>query len=697
LFRPIWDALTNLTGITYAGKYPPTNKPDPAVEAADSQLRHDIAFRVIADHVRCLTFAITDGAVPDKEGRGYVLRRILRRAAFFGRQHLGLKRPFIHTIVPVVVEAMGGAFPELRRDPARVAEIIKEEEVSFDRTIDRGLELFADASTKGHITGDEAFELHATFGFPIDLTQIIGAERGIPVDRDGYEVAFKTHQDISRGEGAQTTRVAELPPDALAKLKESTPPTDDSAKYNAAPIGAAVVGIWDGARLLDATPGAEHAGRDLALILDKTNFYAEMGGQVGDVGELRAAHALFDVTHTAVSGGYVLHVGRLTSGHLKVGDHVTATLSGERARTEKSHTATHLANWALREVLGEGVQQRGSLVDPEKLRFDFSHAKAVADDELGRVETLVQEYVAKNLPVYAQEAPQEQAQKINGLRAVFGEKYPPMVRVVSIGAAVDDLLKNPADATWRQYSVEFCGGTHLKNTGDVGAFVVTAEESVSKGIRRIVALTGDAARQSQQLAADLKAVVDKGRATPEPELPAAIAAVQKQIAGATGLPLREKRKAQAAVAELQAKLKAWEKTQKAGQGGASGDALEAANRLLAESPAIGGNGKLIVGEIPGATDDQLRRAVDSLRKRATSHAILLIASAEASKVSLISAVSDDLILKGLKAGDWVREAAKPTGGAGGGRPQMGQAGGKDPSKIADAIEAARRFATANVK
>jgi alanyl-tRNA synthetase len=422
-----------------------------------------------------------------------------------------------------------------------------------------------------------------------------------------------------------------------------------------------------------------------------------MGGQVGDVGELRGASALFDVTHTAATGGYVLHVGRMVEGHLAVGDHVTATLSGARPRTERNHTATHLANWALREVLGEGVQQRGSLVDPEKLRFDFSHAKAVADEELGRVETLVQERIERDLAVYAQEAPQEQALKINGLRAVFGEKYPPMVRVVSIGAAVDELLKAPADATWREFSVEFCGGTHLKRTGEIGGFVVTGEESVSKGIRRIVALTGDAAAESRRLADELKAVVDKGRATPEPELPGAIAAIQKQIAGATTLPLREKRKAQAAVAELQAKLKSWEKTQKSGQGDASGDALEAATRLLGESVAIGGNGKLIVGEIPGASDDQLRRAVDSLRKRATSHAILLVASADPAKVSLISAVSDDLVLKGLKAGDWVREAAKPTGGAGGGRPQMGQAGGKDPSKIAEAVEAAKRFAAAAVK
>jgi alanyl-tRNA synthetase len=219
-----------------------------------------------------------------------------------------------------------------------------------------------------------------------------------------------------------------------------------------------------------------------------------MGGQVGDTGQLRSkSGAILDVTTTRVAGGYVLHVGRMAEGHLSVGDHVTATLAGVRPRTEKNHTATHLANWALREVLGEGVQQKGSLVDPDKLRFDFSHGKALGEEELAKIEQLVQQCVERKLPVYAEEAPQEQALTINGLRAVFGEKYPPMVRVVSIGVPVADLLKDPGNEKWRQFSVEFCGGTHLKSSTDVEAFAITAEESVSKGIRRIVALTGSAA------------------------------------------------------------------------------------------------------------------------------------------------------------------------------------------------------------
>jgi len=700
LFNPFWAALKNLSGITYAGKYPRTNAADPVAEAADAQLRHDIAFRVIADHVRCLTFALTDGAVPSNEGRGYVLRRILRRAVRFGRQQLELKEPFLHTLVPVVVEAMGGAFPELKKDPHRVVEIIKDEEVSFGRTLERGIELFAEAAERGRgklILAEDAFKLHDTYGFPIDLTQIMAQERGMTVDLKGYEELMEKARELARAGGkGGDTRLTELSPEALAALqKQGVKPTDDSAKFNAAPIGATIKAIWDGARLLDHTHGAEAAEQGVAVVLDQTNFYAEMGGQVGDTGELRAASgAILDVTTTRAAGGYVLHIGRMVAGHMTVGEHVTATLAGVRPRTEKNHTATHLANWALREVLGEGVQQKGSLVDPDKLRFDFSHGKAVTEDEVGRVEDLVAQCIAKDLPVYAEEAPQEQALKIHGLRAVFGEKYPPMVRVVSIGAPVADLLNDPTNERWRQYSVEFCGGTHLKRSAEIEAFVVTGEESVSKGVRRLLALTGEGAREAQTVATALASAVEQAKKADPVKLPDLIAGVQKQLA-APAMPLRAKRRAQAAIAELQAKYKAWEKANKAATGGAGVDAVAAAGELLATASDLAG-GKLIVGEIAGATDDQLRSAMDSLRKKTPSCGIMLGSSGEG-KVSFVAAVSDDLIAKGLKAGDWIRETAKVAGGGGGGRPQMAQAGGKDPAKLADALETARAYAQRIVK
>src|SRR4051812_3962275 len=546
LFHPFWEALTKLSGIKYAGMYPPSNATDPAAEAASPQLRHDIAFRVIADHVRCLTFALTDGAVPTNEGRGYVLRRILRRAVRFGRQTLELKDPFLHTLVPVVVEAMGAAFRELKKNPGRVAEIIKGEEVSFGRTLDRGIALFEEAAQKAKnktISGDDAFKLHDTYGFPIDLTRIMAEERGMAVDVVKYEELMERARDLARSGGEKgDARLWELPPDVLAKLQATgVTPTDDSAKFNAAPIGATVRAIWDGSRLLDQTHGAEAATQGVVVILDKTNFYAEMGGQVGDTGEFRGKNGgIFDVTAPRTAGSYVLHVGQMIEGHLTVGEHVTATLAGVRPRTEKNHTATHLANWALREVLGESVQQKGSLVDPEKLRFDFSHNKPLAQDEIMRIEQLVDRMINDKMPVYAEEAPQEQALKIHGLRAVFGEKYPPVVRIVSIGAPVDDLLKDPANPKWRQFSIEFCGGTHLKNAADAKAFVITGEESGSKGIRRIFGLTGDAAQESAAAAKALDSAIEQARKATDDSLPTQIASLQKLLT-VGNLPLRAKR------------------------------------------------------------------------------------------------------------------------------------------------------------
>jgi alanyl-tRNA synthetase len=734
LFNPFWEKLTALSGIKYGGAYPVSNVADPAAEAASPGLRHDIAFRVIADHVRCLTFALTDGAVPSNEGRGYVLRRILRRAVRFGRQQLELKEPFLHTLVPVVVEAMGGAFPELKKNPGRVSEIIKDEEISFSRTLDRGIELFYEAahiSVKQYMIADmvddfhpasimdwsdradahairypvnlhpkpvisatDAFKLHDTYGFPIDLTRIMAEERGMTVDLEGYEKLMEEARQLARSGGKESeSTLADLPPDAIAKLQgEKIPPTNDQPKYKGESISATVQAIWDGEKFIDKLDDTPE--RLAAVILDRTNFYAEMGGQVGDQGGLRMEEGLFSVENTQNVGGYVLHIGQMLScgrNGLRVGDTVNLNLANLRQRTQKNHTTTHLANWALREVLGNDVQQKGSLVDPEKLRFDFSHGKSVTDEELGKVETLVNEGIEKKLPVYAEEAPQELALKINGLRAVFGEKYPPRVRVVSIGAPVAELLKDPANEKWRQYSIEFCGGTHLANSGDAQTFAIIAEESVSKGIRRIVALTGEAASAAGSSANQIASAIEEAQTLTPDKIPTTIAAIQKQLASLT-LPLRAKRKAQAAIGELQAKYKIWEKSNKSQQGGEAGvDVIDAASKLLAAASDLGG-GKVIVGEIPGVSDDHLRRAIDSLKKRATSHGILLASSIDG-KVTFIAAVSDDLVNKGLKAGDWVRETSKVAGGSGGGRPQMAQAGGKDPAKVAEALETAKKFAS----
>ncbi|HXE52681.1 MAG TPA: alanine--tRNA ligase [Tepidisphaeraceae bacterium] len=758
LWEPFWEKLKELTGHAYGGKFPRTNTVDAAAEAADAELRKDIAFRVIADHARCLTFALMDGAVPSNEGRGYVLRRILRRAVRFGRQQLGLQEAFLHTLVPIVVDSMGEPFPELRNHPDRVAAMIKDEEVGFGRTLERGIALFNEAaiaagintvmelaggkSMEGidnnplrdatetelfvlerhfrkpeksprevfrapgvagwswvtfagpkppRISARDAFKLHDTYGFPIDLTRIMAEERGMTVDAAGFETLMEQAREMARAGGKEgESRLFELPPDVLAELrKRGVQPTDDSAKYNAMPIGATVKAIWYGSKLIDQTHGAEAAGQHVAVILDRTCFYAEMGGQVGDTGELRGpGDAVMAVSTTRAAGGYVLHVGNMEDGHFRVGDHVTATLAGVRPRTEKNHTATHLANWALREVLGDDVHQRGSLVDPEKLRFDFSHGKPLSEEEVARVETLVDDCIRKDLPVYAEEAPQEQALKINGLRAVFGEKYPPMVRVVSIGVPVGKLLTEPDDPIWRQYSIEFCGGTHLKKTGQVGSFVITGEELVSKGVRRVFALTGEASSDVLARGKAAESFAAQAKSKPESELGGIIAELQRAIA-AGDLPLHSRRRVQATVAELQDRYKKWEKANRA-QAASNVDVAEVSARLLSEAPALG-PGKLVIGEVAGATLDQLLSVTDSLKKKACSYAVLL-GSVSDGKVSFVAAVSDDLIAKGLKAGDWIRQTAKAAGGGGGGRPQMAQAGGKDPAKLPEALTVATEFA-----
>jgi len=689
LFDPFFAAIGDLSGFKYAGKFPKTNAPDPAAEAADEQLRHDIAFRLIADHLRTLTFALTDGAIPSNEGRGYVLRRILRRAVRFGRQQLGLVEPFMHRLVPVVIDSMGGAFPELKKNPDHVIGLIRDEEVSFGKTLDRGIVLFEEAASSAReISAQAAFKLHDTYGFPIDLTRIMAEERGMTVDIAGYEKLMEQARELARSGGKSAeSSLADLPPDAMSELSKSIKPTDDKAKFWHEPIKSQVLAIWNGDDL-GLSPSTAFEDEELAIILDKTNFYSEMGGQVGDAGELVATAGTFDVQTTRNIGGFVLHIGRIRSGKIAVGDAVQARVSPSRAKTEKNHTGTHLANWALREVLGDGVQQKGSLVDPEKLRFDFSHSKAMIDEEIAKVETLVAEAIGKKLPVYAQEAPQEKALKINGLRAVFGEKYPPMVRVVSIGAPVNDLLNGPDDAKWRNYSVEFCGGTHLANSQQIERFAITAEESVSKGIRRIVAVTADAAAGVESAGQRVDGIIARAEKVTDAELPPII--TEMQSLAAAPLSLRAKRRAQAAITQLQSRHRTFEKTQRTQSSGSGPDAVKIAGELLAQAPAIG-DGKLVVGEIPGASDDQLRSAIDSLRKKSPSHAILLAASGD-QKVTFIAAVSDDFVAKGLKAGDWVKQVATIAGGGGGGRPQMAQGSGKDPSKIGEALEKARQLA-----
>ena len=630
---------------------------------------------------------------------------------------------------------MGDAFPELKKNPDRVMKLIEDEEISFGRTLDRGIGLFEEErrqaiwlasparvtpyggpaidgeevkkqdvsdwdnrrpdrvwAHKPCISAEAAFKLHDTYGFPIDLTRIMAEERGLKVDIAGYEKLMEQAKEIARAGGREAeSKVTQLTPGALAKLERAgIKPTDDSAKYSHDEISATVLAIWDG-QSLGLSPASALEDEEVAVILDKTNFYAEMGGQVGDAGELRCASgAVFDVATTRIVGGYLLHVGKVRSGTLHVRDAVAAKVLGGRTFTEKNHTATHLLNWALRQAIDGDVLQKGSLVDAEKLRFDFTHGKGVNDDELARTQTLVAQAIAEMIPVYTDTAPQEKALKINGLRAVFGEKYPPNVRVISVGVALRDVLADPGNSRWRDYSIEFCGGTHLTNTSQIEAFTITSEESISKGVRRITGLTGPAAREAEKLGGEIDRLAAQAPSCDDAGIPPLIAALQKAI-GASNVPLLAKRRGQAAVAQLQIRLKTLEKAQKAQSASAASVDVAATAEKLLDGASSYGPGKLIVGEIAGAGGDQLRVVVDSLKKRTPSYAIL-VGAFDGAKVNFTAAVSDDLVGLGLKAGDWVKQAAQITGGGGGGRPQTAQGSGKDPARLADALAAARQFA-----
>jgi len=618
----------------------------------------DIAFRVIADHARMSTFAITDGATPSNKKRGAVLRSVIRRAVRFGYQILKLQEPFLHKLVPIIVEQMGDAFPELRRNPNQVIQTIKTEETDFLATIERGLRIFDESATKAAaanriISGPDTFTLHATLGFPADLTVQLGLARGLSVDMDEYNRLWAEHVAIS---GAGREQHAQVAVD-LTAFK----PTDDAPKYHSLETHATLLGYL-------TEHEAQRTGRleeddQAALLLDRTTFYAEQGGQVGDIGTIQTPTGLFDVTATERKGDHVLHWGTVREGTLSPNQQATLRVDPRRHDTMRNHTTTHLLNFALKKVLGDHIEQKGSSVDPDKLRFDFSHPQALTAEQTTHVERIVNEKIYSDLPVSATVMPLDQAKNIPGVRAVFGEKYPDPVRVIAIGT------DNPATAASPDMSIEFCGGTHLTRTSQAGFFKIIAEEAVAKGVRRLTAVTGrGAVEYVQHMDQNLHAISQSLSASAD-DAPKRIATLQDEIK------------------QLKKKL--------ASGAGAKSDPLAVAAKLLESAPTLG-PGKLIVGEIKGATDEQLRSAMDSLKKKSPSHAILL-ASTEDQKVTFVAAVSDDLIAMGLKAGDWVRETAKVAGGGGGGRPQMAQAGGKDPAKLPDALDTAKRFANGVVK
>ncbi|NBO91842.1 MAG: alanine--tRNA ligase [Planctomycetia bacterium] len=635
VFTPIFQAIQKTTGApAYGGKL--------------TDLR-DIAYRVIADHIRMLTFALTDGAVVGNVGRGSVLKRVLRRAERYGRQYLGTTKPYLCELVSSVVGAMGEAFPELNRQPDKVAAAIQDEEESFLRTLDRGMKLFNEAaertkaSGRTQISGVDAFTLQGTYGVYLDITQQMAGEIGLTVDVDGFEEErikdrLKAQQGRKRFE--------------ISAIKGEVPRGDDSPKYGPLTATGSILGwVKDGEVVRS---GQVYTNDEVGLLLDRTNFYAEQGGQTGDSGSIKTMTGTFEVDETRRLGDAVLHLGRVVEGHIEAGQPATLEVSTARPHIQRNHTTTHLLNWALREVLGDGVDQKGSLVDAEKTRFDFSYDKPLSPEQVAEIERLVNEKIYADLPVTPVVMPLGEAKKIPGLRAVFGEKYPDPVRVVLIGATSPDQAN-------RSHSVEFCGGTHLTHTGEAGFFKVLSQEGVAKGVRRITATTGRGAVNAVQAMAKVVERLTSTLGCKPDEVAGRVEALQEEVK------------------KLAAQLKK----------GAASDLNAAVDALFVSGTDING-AKLLVGEVPAAPIDQMRTQMDRLRQKAKS-AVILLGWVDEGKVGLMAAVTDDLTGK-VEAGKLVGEAAKAVGGKGGGRKDLAQAGGTQPEKLKDAFDAARMMA-----
>ncbi len=642
LFMPIIRRTSELTGHAYS---------------AQLGNKTDNAFRVIADHIRTLVFAITDGATPSNDGRGYVIRRILRRASRFGRE-LDMREPFLYKLIPTVIEVLGEAFPEIKDRAEHVSTVVEAEEASFGRTLDRGLEIFRGAADRAAeatgktIPGDDAFQLYDTYGFPLDLTQLMAQERGLTVDTD----RFAELMDQQR----ERARAAKKSDALLANLTDSDlPTTDDQPKYDADSCESTLLG-WidpDGFKKEGQVP----ADVEVGLILDTTCFYAEAGGQVGDCGTITADDSEFVVETTMRIANCVVHRGRIAKGSFGAPQPVKVIVSRDRNATKKNHTATHLLQWALQEVLGKSVSQQGSYVGPEYLRFDFTYPKAPTQKELARVETLVREKIASDAPVTWKVMPKDEAQKL-GAMALFGEKYGDDVRVVAVGAAGESEIDEA-------FSREFCGGTHVDRLGAIGGFKIVKEESISAGVRRITALTG----------AGLNAYLEKASDVTD-RLSALLQTPAEKLVERVSQLLEDNKK-------LAKELKNAARTGGPDTMGEARDLLEASEKI--------GESSIIVGRLSSTSIERAREAVDMLKKKAGSAAVAL-GFDDDGKVVLLAGVTDDLIKKGLKAGDVVKQIAPIVDGGGGGRPQMAQAGGKNPAKIDEALSKAAELIKAKL-
>ncbi len=591
------------------------------------------SLRVIADHIRSCAFLIADGVLPSNEGRGYVLRRIIRRAVRHGHK-LGASEPFFHRLVGALDDEMGDAYPELREARSQIERILLKEEEQFARTLEHGMSLLEEAleDLDGDVLpGATVFKLYDTYGFPFDLTADVCRERGVTLDAEGFERELEAQRERARAASQFGADYG-----AALELEGETAFTG----YDKLEDRATVTAIVD--REGNALAALEPEQRGI-VVLDRTPFYGESGGQVGDTGYLRAEGGRFLVTDTQKQGGHHLHHGVLLEGSLAVGGEVHPQVdAGLRAATVRNHSATHLMHKALRLVLGEHVQQKGSLVTPERLRFDFSHFEAMTAEQLDEVERLVNEQILANAPTRIEQMTLDQA-KARGAAALFEAKYADSVRVLTIGA--DD------------FSIELCGGTHVARSGDIGCFHIVAEQGIASGVRRIEAITGEGAlAHFREQEARLVRLGERLKAKPE------------QVEDRVESLVERNRSLEKELERLKAKL-----------------ASAAGSDMLSRAREIHGV-KVLATQLEGVSGKELRSVLDQLKNKLGSGIVVLgVADEAAGKVSLIAGVTDDLTGR-IKAGELVNHVASQVGGKGGGRPDMAQAGGSDVAALPAAID-----------
>lgn len=652
-----------------------------------------MAYRVVADHIRTLTIALSDGAVPSNDGRGYVLRRILRRGVRYGREILKAPVGFFHQLVDSVVEILGEAFPELTKSPEDVRAIIKEEEMQFCRTLDKGIKTFnamAAKVTNGVFSGDDVFTLYSVSGFPADLTELMAEELGLKVDMDRFHQRMEELREMSRN-ASNFSNLAALDlqaaqTDELAKAR-AVRPTEDAFKYEWDSTGAGellettVQAIWDGKKFID---DASSASGPVGVIFDKTTFYAEAGGQIFDEGEVVQDGLEFRINNVQKYGGFVMHCGKVGMGSLKVGQTVSVKVDfTRRSLVAKNHSATHILNFALRQVLGAKVDQRGSLCAPDKLRFDFAYTGPIESEDLKKVEDIVNAEIAKNKQCYMKDTPLEMAQKINGLRAVFGETYPDPVRVVAFGESVDTLTKDMETNFGSMTSIEFCGGTHVANSSEIYRFVIQTEEGIAKGVRRIVAVTGpQAAVESVLKAKQLFIDVEEMKTLSGALLDGRISELRQKMSEDRELPLVRKREMLGMIEDF--KKKQLEKGKEAMK-----QALAQAKVEAAKFAELYKGEKYAIVQFPDIDGDAkiLSQAAEVCAKESPDTAWFMIAGGSARIAVLVCCPKG----ANTPANEWMKAALAPANGKGGGSPVRAQGQSQEPGKLSEVVAAAEAY------